>query len=701
MSRMANTGYVPILIVAQDENDKYIHIKDAKENINYFCPCCHQPVKMRAKSSKKVQPHFYHITESPCVNSETLIHWTYKNWLFSEGSLFTIKDDDQIYIVKNIEIEKNHKTKFGIYCPDITVIDTTGKRFFFEINYSNKKKYSNYADRWCELNSPVVEINVKDLINSSFTDDIPEFDLLFEDGKYYGRLYDKNDKDVYLELEKRKKNIIESKKRDLEYVNKLDSVWKYTQLYVKHEIAEDDFFVLSCFEDLHFDDQHFFASIVKRIKCVDLENILAKHISSNYVSKIEDEAIRILNLENDFQVSVKELNSSKFIIHLNLYIKNNGITLSFPDYKKLKKYANGLPVSIDETILTEDKKMLKRYKSVSEKFFTGVNYLKNHEYKYINAFFEFPTLITVENSRFNVKIESSFFDKENGEFINPLLLNSKIIFRDEICFTNNIDWTMDKIQYIDDRYGVLKSIKDLRYMVSHDEEIRHKIKNINYKLRLLEQKYNLNENNIRFKVDEFTSYSANVAFTYNHFIISKIHFEDTPIDIDMFKSAIDMTFKNFEKRFLELMKNDAFNQFSIICSDINCASNDLWTAEIISSSTDISMHFEFNDVVLQKCISDIEKQESFMLSMDFKWIMRNLTHDKLDVDIPLISSHLFNFEKDTVVENTFYYQDDENNQNPLISWKQYIAKELSGHIRTINESRIPIWFIEKYTKERC
>ena len=29
---MANTGYVPILIVAQDENDKYIHIKDAKEN---------------------------------------------------------------------------------------------------------------------------------------------------------------------------------------------------------------------------------------------------------------------------------------------------------------------------------------------------------------------------------------------------------------------------------------------------------------------------------------------------------------------------------------------------------------------------------------------------------------------------------------------------------------------------------------------
>ena len=73
---MANTGYVPILIVAQDENDEYIHIKDAKENTNYFCPCCHQPVKMRAKSSKKVQPHFYHITESPCVNSETLIHWT-------------------------------------------------------------------------------------------------------------------------------------------------------------------------------------------------------------------------------------------------------------------------------------------------------------------------------------------------------------------------------------------------------------------------------------------------------------------------------------------------------------------------------------------------------------------------------------------------------------------------------------------------
>ena len=35
---MANTGYIPMLIIGQDKNGEYIHIKNADKTKNYFCP---------------------------------------------------------------------------------------------------------------------------------------------------------------------------------------------------------------------------------------------------------------------------------------------------------------------------------------------------------------------------------------------------------------------------------------------------------------------------------------------------------------------------------------------------------------------------------------------------------------------------------------------------------------------------------------
>ena len=61
---MSKNDYVPMLIVAINNGDNYIHIRKAKQNRDYYCPCCGSIVKARAMTSHKIQPHFYHNMES-------------------------------------------------------------------------------------------------------------------------------------------------------------------------------------------------------------------------------------------------------------------------------------------------------------------------------------------------------------------------------------------------------------------------------------------------------------------------------------------------------------------------------------------------------------------------------------------------------------------------------------------------------------
>ena len=127
---------LPQLIVALDSlNDdaNYVHILDAKENTNYYCPCCKGVVKPRAYKKDKnyqVQAHYYH--ETGGCNEETFVHYICKTWLFEKGCKFIINNTQ--YEVKNIEVEKTLHTSFGDYRPDIIVTTTNGKIFYFEIN---------------------------------------------------------------------------------------------------------------------------------------------------------------------------------------------------------------------------------------------------------------------------------------------------------------------------------------------------------------------------------------------------------------------------------------------------------------------------------------------------------------------------------------------------------------------------------------
>ena len=120
---------LPQLIVGLDSlngSANYIHIEDAKENINYYCPCCKgliKPMAYKKDIAYQVQPHFYH--ETGGCSDEIYIHYICKNWLFEKGCKFIVNNIQ--YEVKAIEIEKTLYTSFGDYRPDIIVTTTIDK----------------------------------------------------------------------------------------------------------------------------------------------------------------------------------------------------------------------------------------------------------------------------------------------------------------------------------------------------------------------------------------------------------------------------------------------------------------------------------------------------------------------------------------------------------------------------------------------
>ncbi len=127
---------LPQLIVGLDslgDTANYIHIMDAKENTNYYCPCCKGLIKPRAYKKEidyEKQAHFYHDKESNNCNDETFIHYICKNWLFEAGCKFIVNNIE--YETGTIEIEKTLHTSFGDYRPDIIVTTTVGKIFLIK-----------------------------------------------------------------------------------------------------------------------------------------------------------------------------------------------------------------------------------------------------------------------------------------------------------------------------------------------------------------------------------------------------------------------------------------------------------------------------------------------------------------------------------------------------------------------------------------
>lgn len=290
---------LPQLIVALDSlNDdaNYVHILDAKENTNYYCPCCKGIVKPRAYKKDKnyqVQAHYYH--ETGGCNEETFVHYICKTWLFEKGCKFIVNNVK--YEVENINIEKTLYTSFGDYIPDIIVTTTVGKIFYFEIKTTNKKT-ELYAPKWDELGNDVVEVDTRYFINQKYKNDIPVFNLIYSDGECFIKSYSRNDyEDI---IAKRK---LEWKRQDkINYKIKweqLDWFWEYLQTYYKDkcdiEVLCEQFFKLD------FSDQKFICTKLNTKKHRDIKYELENY----YNDKNELKNVRL----NHISQMIKKLNS--------------------------------------------------------------------------------------------------------------------------------------------------------------------------------------------------------------------------------------------------------------------------------------------------------------------------------------------------------------------------------------------------------
>lgn len=271
----------PQLIVgldSLDENANYIYILAAKENANYYCPCCNGLIKPRAYKKDidyRMQAHFYHVTGG--CSEETYVHYICKNWLFEKGCKFIVNSVD--YEVDHIEIEKTLHTSFGDYRPDIIVTTTIGKVFYFEIKSTNKKT-DLYAPKWDELRNDVVEVDTRYFINQKYKDNIPTFELIYSDGVCFIKRYSRTN---YTDTIAKRK--LEWKRQDiLNYKiqwERLDWFWLHLQNYTENKDSLET--LKSSFKELTYEDKVWVYFNVKSKSCIDIKNIFIDIINDEFI----------------------------------------------------------------------------------------------------------------------------------------------------------------------------------------------------------------------------------------------------------------------------------------------------------------------------------------------------------------------------------------------------------------------------------
>jgi hypothetical protein len=308
---------LPQLIVALDslnEDANYIHIKDAKENTVYYCPCCKGIIKPRAYKDDKeyqVQAHYYHDVGG--CNDETFVHFICKTWLFESGCKLRI--GNLTYTVDKIETEKTFHTKFGDYRPDITVYTNENKTFFFEIKSTNKKT-EYYIPKWDELGNDVVEVDVRYFINQKIDSTVPEFNLIYSDGECFIKKYTRIE---YEETIARRK--MEWKRQDkINYKmmwEKLDWFWIELQKYKNGESNDEE--ILKSFSSLNFYDIEDCWNIISKMSCF-------KNIKNEFRNIVNNKSIE---KENELLEDIKDKFESK-LAYIEIYCKpKNDLRLTF------------------------------------------------------------------------------------------------------------------------------------------------------------------------------------------------------------------------------------------------------------------------------------------------------------------------------------------------------------------------------------
>lgn len=279
---------MPQLVIALDsDNDKaqYVYISNAKEDTEYYCPCCKGKIKPRAYKDDKtymVQPHYYHISGG--CTEESYVHYICKMFLTKKNCKFIVKDKE--YTVDNIDVEKTYHTKFGNYRPDVTILTTEGKTIFAEIAYSNKKN-QEYVPKWDELENDVIEIDARYFVNLVMENKVPDFKLIYSNGECFIKNYVSKDYEKIISQRKselKRQDILNYKIR----WEKLDYLWIYMQQYKASKFEKSHDELVESFKNLDFEDMDFVITVIKKMKCIDIYEELKDIIKQEFFKKIKE-----------------------------------------------------------------------------------------------------------------------------------------------------------------------------------------------------------------------------------------------------------------------------------------------------------------------------------------------------------------------------------------------------------------------------
>ena len=260
-------------------------INDENKNNTYLCPMCGSKLIPKAIKSKQITSHFAHVDASKC-NSETMIHWWFKNKFLVQGDKFVIKSNvEKEYVCREVLVEQNYIVGDKAYRPDVTVLTECGKTIFFEMDYSNKKKVSDYIDIWLELKNIVVEVDIKKLM---MKDKIPVFKALF----YNGKCFNIKKNDIYYNtIGKYKEGVYQSgcSKERKEKIKKLDWFWDDVFRYKSGEVDID--YMVDLIDCIEEDEKEVVDLILNKPMCVDLYKNYIGYKTNKVYAKILDIAI--------------------------------------------------------------------------------------------------------------------------------------------------------------------------------------------------------------------------------------------------------------------------------------------------------------------------------------------------------------------------------------------------------------------------
>jgi hypothetical protein len=432
---------------AKNKEDKIITIDEiSKDNKSeeFFCPMCASKLISKATNSKQITPHFAHIDVSKC-NSETMIHWWFKNKFLEKGDLFTVNSDREIqYVCDEVLVEQSYTVDDKVYKPDITVKTECGNTIYFEMDYSNKKKIENYIDIWLALKNIVVEVDIKKLMNK---DKIPTFNALF----YNGKCFNTDKSDLYYNTigkykeEKLSGNINPKLKENFK---RLDWFWNDIINYKNGDISIKE--IVDLIDSVGYDEYKIMLSILRKQKCNSIYIDFKKYKTDFCIKYINIYISEKHNNKSDELLSVKEYLYNHIPSHLifsrNVYLNN---------YKDINTF-------IENGICHLNFGSITKYRiNIVNKI---NNLITKNNFSYISyvEYYSWGIKCKINKKSFTFFINDKIidfcklFNTNDSDIMDSYIKDTKIT-EDDIC--NYVEYVLNNIESIQDNYDKRKELQ--------------------------------------------------------------------------------------------------------------------------------------------------------------------------------------------------------------------------------------------------